>query len=100
VIAVAIVAAGCGGGGGGGGSDGAAGKVASLGANKHAGTQPTGAKKKKMKPADAMRAFARCMREHGIDMADPKVDANGGGLVQIGPGPEAGGGGPSPARPD
>jgi hypothetical protein len=39
--------------------------------------------KAKTSPEDAALAFARCMREHGIDMPDP--DASGGpGMVQIG----------------
>lgn len=42
-------------------------------------------------PAARMRAFAECMRGHGIDMADPEVvtDENGGTRtkVKIGPGP-------------
>jgi hypothetical protein len=29
-------------------------------------------------PEDQLRAFARCMREHGIDMPDPQVVAGGG----------------------
>jgi hypothetical protein len=32
--------------------------------------------------------FARCMREHGIDMPDPEIGENG--LVKIGPGPGQG----------
>ena len=35
-------------------------------------------------PADAMLAFARCMREHGVDMPDPVVGADGGMTVSIG----------------
>jgi len=34
-------------------------------------------------PADAMLAYARCMREHGVDMPDPKVDSNGGVFMGI-----------------
>jgi hypothetical protein len=30
-------------------------------------------------------AFARCMREHGIDMPDPQFEENGGILQRIGP---------------
>jgi hypothetical protein len=89
VVALAIVAAGCGGGDSGGG------QVASLDGSKSAAKTGT---VKKTDPATAMRAFARCMRAHGVDMADPKVDSSGKGLIQIGPGPAAGGA--SPARPD
>ena len=42
--------------------------------------------KAKLNPDDAMLAFARCMREHGIDMPDPDT-AGGGGAVTIGGGP-------------
>ena len=42
-----------------------------------------GKKKKKGDPEQAGLDFARCMREHGVDMPDPKAD---GGLVMIGPG--------------
>ena len=35
-------------------------------------------------PEAAMLAFARCMREHGVDMPDPVVGANGGTSVTIG----------------
>jgi hypothetical protein len=30
--------------------------------------------------------FARCMREHGVDMPDPTFDSNGGVKIQAGPG--------------
>jgi hypothetical protein len=92
VIAFAVVAAACGGGG-----DDSAAQVASLDGSTSAGAKTTAATKK-TNPADAMRAFARCMRAHGIDMADPKVDASGKGFIQIGPGSDAGGA--SPAKPD
>ena len=35
-------------------------------------------------PEAAMLAFARCMREHGVDMPDPVIGANGGTSVTIG----------------
>jgi hypothetical protein len=36
-------------------------------------------------PEDAMLAFAKCMREHGVDMPDPQVSGDGrGSVVQIG----------------
>ena len=43
-----------------------------------------------MSPQDAALAFARCMREHGIDMPDPQFDDNGG---KVAFGFKAGGGG-------
>jgi hypothetical protein len=44
---------------------------------------------KKNDPEKAGLDFARCMREHGIDMPDPK--AGEGGMVMIGGGPSSGG---------
>jgi hypothetical protein len=35
-------------------------------------------------PEDAMLAFAKCMREHGVDMPDPVIEANGGMSVTVG----------------
>ena len=35
-------------------------------------------------PEDAMLAFAKCMRDHGVDMPDPVMDADGGVTVSIG----------------
>jgi hypothetical protein len=37
-------------------------------------------------------AFAKCMREHGIDMPDPQFDADGGGRFSIALGTLGGGG--------
>jgi len=47
---------------------------------------PKSAQKAKANSDDAMLAFARCMREHGIDMPDPDT-AGAGGAVTIGGGP-------------
>jgi hypothetical protein len=43
--------------------------------------QPNGGKPKKLNPEELakMRALAKCMREHGVNMPDP--DPNGGGIV-------------------
>jgi hypothetical protein len=52
--------------------------VASLGTTP--GTAPAAAPAadtEKKDPQDAMREFAACMREHGIDMPDPEPAANG-----------------------
>jgi hypothetical protein len=35
-------------------------------------------------PQDAALAFARCMRENGVDMPDPIVETDGGGGISIG----------------
>ncbi len=40
---------------------------------------------------EALLAFARCMREQGIDMPDPETGGRGGGVVVVGPGRGAGG---------
>jgi hypothetical protein len=47
-------------------------------------------------PTEAPLKFAQCMREHGIDMPDPTVGANGEIAVQIG-GPPGGPNDPGPA---
>ena len=36
-------------------------------------------------PEEAMLAFARCMREHGVDVPDPQVDENGRGFQLVRP---------------
>jgi hypothetical protein len=41
-------------------------------------------------PQDALVAFAQCMRDHGVDMADPTVNADGGVIMK----------GPTGANPD
>jgi hypothetical protein len=33
---------------------------------------------------DAMLAFAKCMRDHGVDMPDPEFGTSGGPAIQIG----------------
>ena len=85
-IAVAVAApfillalAACGGGGDSGG-------VASLGGSSQSGTNgtsTTGAKD----PQEAAFEFAKCMREHGVDMPDPT--SNGGIQLNVGPGERA-----------
>src|SRR5919197_272475 len=57
--------------GGGGSSD----DVASLGGSSQSGTNGTSTASKD--PQEAMLAFAKCMREHGIDMPDPQFGAGG-----------------------
>jgi hypothetical protein len=51
-----------------------------------ASTSPDGsaAPSASVSPQDAMLAFAKCMREHGVDMPDPVVNADGGMSVTIG----------------
>ena len=40
-------------------------------------------------PEEALLAFTRCMREHGIDMPDPQQAGDGGGMVlELGEGEE------------
>jgi hypothetical protein len=46
--------------------------------------------KEKTNPEDAMLAFARCMREHGVDMPDPDT-SGGGGVMTFSAGPASGG---------
>ena len=40
---------------------------------------------------DEALAFAKCMREHGIDMPDPTFDENGGTSIEIAGGEPGGG---------
>src|SRR5262245_58294057 len=71
VLALTLAVAACGGGA-------KAGGVASLGgADKPTATTNAGGGSKDFK--QAALEFARCMRQHGIDMPDP--DLNGGGIV-------------------
>ncbi len=84
VLALALATAGCG------GSSGAGAEVASAGGGRGAEAEDASTT-----PADAEQAgldFARCMREHGVDMPDPK--AGGDGFIMVGP--SAGGDRPEP----
>jgi hypothetical protein len=67
--------------GGGGSSD----DVASLGGSSQSGTNGTSTASKD--PQEAALAFAKCMREHGIDMPDPTGD--GGIQLNVAPGQRA-----------
>jgi hypothetical protein len=49
-------------------------------------------------PQEAALEFARCMREHGVDMPDPEVDSKGRMRVRVGS--AAGKGGPDPKKLD
>jgi hypothetical protein len=70
VAAVVLTAAGCGG-------SGSSGGIASLDAGDEGATATTAATGTTMDQEQAMLDFAQCMRDQGIDMADPTVDANG-----------------------
>jgi hypothetical protein len=75
VVLTAMVLAGCG------GSAGAGNGVATADAGKSGGsTATTVARKDRQQSA---LEFARCMREHGVDMPDPQVGE--GGLIKVGP---------------
>jgi hypothetical protein len=78
LLVLALAVAACGGGGG--NSDG----VASLGGNDKptATTRPGGSGDVKQRAL----AYARCMRQQGIDMPDPKFDAQGRMAQQLPPG--------------
>ncbi len=88
-LAVGLLTAACGGGGG--GNDAAGVATAGDGKGKSASD-----KSKKADPQQAGLNFARCMREHGVDMPDPQADSNG--LVMIGPGQGPDGSGPTRAE--
>jgi hypothetical protein len=74
LLALALAAAACGGGGEGGG-------VASLdGGKATTTTSPGGGGGDRRQRA---LAYARCLRQHGIDMPDPKFDAQGRMAMQL-----------------
>jgi hypothetical protein len=79
LLALALAVAACGGGGGGGMSNG----VASLGDGKATPTTSPGGSSD---PKQGALAFGRCMRQHGIDMPDPEIDADGGVAMHLPPG--------------
>jgi len=71
--------------------------VATLGGD-GAGDQQTGGNSAKKKdPQEAALEFAKCMREHGVDMPDPEVDSQGRMRVTIGS-PGGKGGRPDPKK--
>src|SRR4051794_36223466 len=73
VVVVAALLTGCG------GDDDAGSDVASLrDQNAAEGSTATTAKKTSSTPQDAGRAFARCMRQHGVEMDDPTFSDDGG----------------------
>jgi hypothetical protein len=67
-------------------------RVASLSGDGATGTTNGAAKDADKDPQQAALDFARCMREHGVNMPDPEVDDQGRIRVRIG----AGGGGERP----
>jgi hypothetical protein len=71
VAAAGLLVAGCGRG------DGTGAKVASIGGTTTTVAGSGSAGNGGGDPQERALAFAKCMREHGIDMPDPKVDANG-----------------------
>ncbi|HEX6674884.1 MAG TPA: hypothetical protein VF486_07645 [Actinomycetes bacterium] len=79
VAAAGLLLAGC----GRGGAEGA--KVASIGGTTTTVAGGSGsAGNGGGDPQERALAFAKCMREHGIDMPDPKVDANGRMQMRVG----------------
>jgi len=55
-------------------------KVASISTPPKSGG-PTAADSSGKSDEDKMRDFAKCMREHGVDMPDPKPAGDGGGMA-------------------
>lgn len=80
-VALALTAVACG------GSSGGDAKVASLGTTPTDGTTATSSPKDTQQ---ALLSFAACMRENGVDMADPTFDASGNPTGGIGLGPNSG----------
>jgi hypothetical protein len=75
--AVLALVAGCGGGGDGGD------KVASISTPPSAGAGDGKQQADNVSDEDKMRNFAKCMREHGIDMPDPKTSGGEQGTISI-----------------
>ncbi|RSM81732.1 hypothetical protein DL991_06515 [Amycolatopsis sp. WAC 01375] len=75
--AVLALVAGCGGGGDGGD------KVASISSPPAPGAAGDGKQADNVSDEDKMRNFAKCMREHGIDMPDPQTNGDGKGMISI-----------------
>jgi len=83
---------------------GLAGATAACSKNNNGNTNNDASDTSNQDPEAQMRAFAQCMRDHGIEMKDPEIvkDENGGTKtkVEIGPGPsgapKGSGGGPAP----
>jgi hypothetical protein len=73
-------------------------RVASLSGDGATGTTNGTAKDADRDPQQAALDFARCMREHGVDMPDPEVDDKGRVRVRIGAGGPGGGTRPDPAK--
>jgi hypothetical protein len=78
VVALALATSACGGSSGGGA------EVASADGSGGA-TAENASTEEKVDPEQAGLDFARCMREHGVDMPDPK--SGGDGFIMVGPGP-------------
>ena len=93
VVAVFVAGGAC----GGGGANTAANKVASLSGNT-ATTRSSSRKGNKKSFQDAMLAYAKCMREHGVDMPDPTFSDDGGGVGFIAKADASANG--APAKPD
>jgi hypothetical protein len=90
VLALALTAGACGGGSG-------SGAIASLAGGHTTTTAKKSKAAAKQELQDAALAFARCMRQHGVDMPDPTFSDNGsggGGFAIKQAGPSSG------ARPD
>jgi hypothetical protein len=73
-------------------------RVASLSGGGATGTTGGSAKEAAKDPQQAALDFARCMRQHGIDMPDPQVDDQGRIRVRVGPGGPGGGSRPDPKK--
>jgi hypothetical protein len=76
VTLLAVVASGC-------GSSGSSGEgVADLDTGASAAAQTTTTEQQTEDPQEAALEWARCMREHGVDVPDPQVDKDGGLTVK------------------
>jgi hypothetical protein len=73
-------------------------RVASLSGDGATGTTNGTARTPSKDPQQAALDFARCMREHGVNMPDPEVDEQGRIRVRIGGGAPGSGARPDPEK--
>jgi hypothetical protein len=77
LVGLALLAGAC-------GTPGPSADVASLGDGASAGSTTTTAAAPTRDPKEAALEFARCMREHGVDVPDPEFSEDGGVGISIG----------------
>ncbi|HEV7978668.1 hypothetical protein [Amycolatopsis sp.] len=64
-------------------NDGGDGKIASINSPEKSGEPGADPAADQGTDEDKMRAFAKCMREHGVDMPDPQAGPDGKGMIAV-----------------